>query len=85
MELMTYRSPPNLLPRQLPARSSRNDNLALAIKTHDFHSDRAGSTTLNLVLMTEEVDSRLTAAVIQSALDKDTEHSTFARINYHED
>lgn len=63
----TYRSPTNFLPCELSTRDIRDDYLALAVEAHNLHADRARTATLNLVFMSEEIDARLSTAVIEIA------------------
>jgi hypothetical protein len=55
--------------------------MACCVKAHDFHTDRAGSACLNLMLMSEEVDSRLSSSVIKVALNEHAQHGTLASID----
>ena len=60
----TYRSVANLFPRKLATSSLGHDDLTLAIKAHDLHTHRARSSTLNLVLVAEQVDTGLSLSLI---------------------
>lgn len=77
----THSTSTNLLPSQLATGCGGNNNLALAVKTHDLHADRAGSTALNLMLMAKEVDTCFTTSIVQSSFDKHPQHGTLASID----
>ena len=64
LSAIAYRSPSNLLPSKFSTCDAGDDYFALAIKAHDLHANRAGSAALNLVLVAEEIDTRLTAAIV---------------------
>ena len=69
--VQTYRTLANLLPGKFSARDIRGDNLSFRVESHNFHPDRAGSTALDFVLMSKEVDSRFTSTVIEGSFDED--------------
>jgi hypothetical protein len=77
----TYSATTNLLPSQLAASSSGNNDLALAVEAHDLHTDGASATTLDLVLVAEEIHSCLTTTIIEPTLNENPEHSTLASID----
>ena len=64
LSAVAYRSPPNLLPSKFSTCNARDDYFALAVKAHNLHTNRASSAALNFVLVTEEIDTRLTAAIV---------------------
>ena len=59
-----YRSSTNLLPSEFSACDTGDNYFALAVEAHDFHAHGAGSATLNLVLVAEEVDTCLATAIV---------------------
>ena len=77
----TYSATTNLLPSQLAASSGRDYNLALAVEAHDLHADGASATTLDLMLVAEEIHSCLTTTIIEPAFNENPEHSALASID----
>jgi hypothetical protein len=77
----TYSATTNLLPSQLAASSSRNNDLTLAVEAHDLHANRASATTLDLMFVAEEIYACLTTTIIEPALNENPKHSTLASID----
>lgn len=77
----TYRSPPNLFPRKLSTGDVGDNDFAPAVEAHDFHADGASSPAFNFVLVAEKIHARFSTAVIEPALDQDTQHGTFASVD----